>query len=65
MLGAADLPRDPAGRGALLAGARTLLLVGTAANGAVLSTAFAACARGHTVAVAVDAIRSEDPAALA
>jgi nicotinamidase-related amidase len=42
--------------------ARTLLLVGTAANGAVLYTAFAANLRGFTVAVAVDAISSEHDA---
>jgi nicotinamidase-related amidase len=41
-------------------GVRTLLLVGTAANGAVMYTAFAANLRGYTVAVAVDAISSDD-----
>lgn len=42
----------------------TLLLAGMSANGAVLYTAFGATARGHTVAVAVDAICAEDPFAL-
>lgn len=40
-------------------GATTLLLAGTAANGAVLYTAFGANLRGYTVAVAVDAISAD------
>jgi nicotinamidase-related amidase len=40
-------------------GVTTLLLVGTAANGAVLYTAFAANLRGYTVAVAIDAISAD------
>lgn len=43
-------------------GVTTLLLVGTAANGAVMYTAFAANLRGYTVAVAVDAISADDEA---
>jgi nicotinamidase-related amidase len=39
-------------------GARTLVMVGTASNGAVMYTAFAANLRGYTVAVAGDAISS-------
>lgn len=45
-------------------GIRTLVLAGMSANGAVLYTAFEACARGHSVVVADDAISSEDPFAL-
>lgn len=41
--------------------ARVLCLLGMAANGAVLYTAFAACARGFTVVVAEDAICAGDP----
>lgn len=41
-------------------GITTLLLAGTAANGAVLYTAFAANLRGFTVAVAVDGISAGD-----
>ena len=41
------------------AGVTTLLLVGTAANGAIMYTAFAANLRGYTVAVAVDGISAE------
>ena len=37
------------------------IVVGTAANGAVLYTAFAANARGLTVVVAEDGISSRDP----
>jgi nicotinamidase-related amidase len=40
--------------------ATTLLTVGTAANGAVMYTAFAANLRGYTVAVAVDGISAGD-----
>jgi nicotinamidase-related amidase len=39
-------------------GIQTLLLVGAAANGAVLYTGFGAVERGYTVAVAVDGISS-------
>ena len=42
-------------------GARVLCLLGMAAHGAVLYTAFAACARGFTVVVAEDAICAGDP----
>ena len=35
--------------------------MGTAANGAVLYTAFGACARGLSVVVAEDGISSRDP----
>jgi nicotinamidase-related amidase len=41
-------------------GIKTLVVVGTAANGAVLYTAFGANIRGYTVVVAVDGI-SADP----
>ncbi len=41
-------------------GVTTLLLVGTAANGAIMYTAFAANVRGYTVAVAVDGISAGD-----
>lgn len=41
--------------------ARVLCLFGMAAHGAVLYTAFAACARGFTVVVAEDAICAHDP----
>jgi nicotinamidase-related amidase len=40
-------------------GVGTLVLVGTAANGAVMYTAFEANLRGYTVAVAVDAISAD------
>lgn len=43
-------------------GVTTLLLVGTAANGAVMYTAFEANLRGYTVAVAVDGISAEQDA---
>ena len=39
-------------------GAQTLVIVGSAANGAVLYTTFGAVERGYTVAVAVDGISS-------
>ncbi len=39
----------------------TAVVVGTAANGAVLYTSFGACARGLTVIVAEDGISSRDP----
>lgn len=42
---------------------RTVVVVGTAANGAVLYTSFGACARGLTVVVAEDGISSRDPLA--
>jgi len=46
-------------------GVKTLLIVGTAANGAVLYTAFEANAyRGYTVAVAEDGISAGDPFAV-
>lgn len=41
--------------------AQVLCLFGMAAHGAVLYTAFAACARGFTVVVAEDAICAHDP----
>jgi len=44
-----------------LEGVTTAVVVGTAANGAVLYTAFGACARGLTVVVAEDGISSRDP----
>lgn len=44
-----------------VAGRTTVVIVGTAANGAVLYTAFAACARGLTVVVPEDGISSRDP----
>lgn len=44
-------------------GAKTLVMTGTAANGAVMYTAFHANALGYTVAVPVDAIVSGDPVA--
>ena len=40
----------------------TAVIVGSAANGAVLYTAFGANLRGYTVAVAVDAISADDDA---
>lgn len=43
-------------------GVTTLLLVGTAANGAVMYTAFAANVRGYTVAVPADGISADDAA---
>ncbi len=46
-----------------LAGATTVVVAGTAANGAVLYTSFAACARGMTVVVAEDAISTREPLA--
>ncbi len=44
-----------------LSGIVTAVIVGTAANGAVLYTAFGACARGLAVVVAEDGISSRDP----
>ena len=44
-----------------LDGFTTAVVVGTAANGAVLYTAFGACARGLSVVVAEDGISSRDP----
>jgi len=41
---------------------RTLVLAGTAANGAVLYTSFAANLRGYTVVVPVDAVSADDDA---
>lgn len=41
-----------------LAGKRYAIVVGTQANGAVMYTAFAACARGMTVVVPEDAVSS-------
>ena len=46
-----------------LAGISTVVVVGTAANGAVLYTSFGACARGLSVIVAEDGISSRDPLA--
>ncbi len=46
-----------------LAGIATVVVTGTAANGAVLYTSFGACARGLTVVVAEDGISSRDPLA--
>ncbi len=46
-----------------LRGINTVVVVGTAANGAVLYTSFAACARGMTVVVAEDGISSREPIA--
>ena len=43
-----------------LAGITTVVVTGTAANGAVLYTSFGACARGLTVVVAEDGISSRD-----
>ncbi len=42
-------------------GVRTLVIVGTAANGAVLYTNFEANVRGYTTVVAEDGISSDDP----
>jgi 1-aminocyclopropane-1-carboxylate deaminase/D-cysteine desulfhydrase-like pyridoxal-dependent ACC family enzyme len=42
-------------------GATTLVITGTAANGAVMYTAFHANALGYTAAVPVDAISSPNP----
>jgi len=44
-------------------GATHVVIVGTAANGAVLYTAFGACARGLAVVVAEDGISSRQPIA--
>jgi nicotinamidase-related amidase len=44
-------------------GATQVVIVGTAANGAVLYTAFGACARGLAVVVAEDGISSRQPIA--
>lgn len=44
-----------------LEGVTQAVAVGTAANGAVLYTSFAACARGMAVVVAEDCISSRDP----
>lgn len=44
-----------------LAGVATAVVVGTAANGAVLYTSFGACARGLSVVVPEDGISSRDP----
>lgn len=46
-------------------GATQALVVGTAANGAVLYTSFACCARGLTVVVPEDGISSRTPLATA
>ncbi len=46
---------------ARLEGMRYAICVGTAANGAVVYTAFGCCQRGITVAVPEDAISSRDP----
>lgn len=46
-----------------LAGIGTVVVVGTAANGAVLYTSFGACARGFSVIVAEDGISSREPLA--
>ncbi|HVR88950.1 MAG TPA: isochorismatase family cysteine hydrolase [Candidatus Limnocylindria bacterium] len=46
-----------------LAGISSVVVVGTAANGAVLYTGFGACARGFSVIVAEDGISSRDPLA--
>jgi len=48
---------------ARLAGIATVVVTGTAANGAVLYTSFGACARGLAVVVAEDGISSRDPLA--
>lgn len=45
-------------------GVRTLLLVGTAANGAVMYTAFGANLRGYTVVVAADGLSADTSAAV-
>lgn len=45
-------------------GIKTLVVTGTAANGAVLYTSFEANLRGYTVVVAEDGISSDDPFAL-
>lgn len=47
-----------------LKGITTAVIVGTAANGAVLYTSFAACARGLTVVVAEDCISTREPFAI-
>jgi nicotinamidase-related amidase len=44
-----------------LQGIKYAVVVGTAANGAVVYTSFACCARGITVAVCEDAISARDP----
>lgn len=44
-----------------LAGIRYAVVVGTAANGAVVYTSFGCCARGITVAVAEDGISTRQP----
>ena len=49
----------------LLEGRTHIVVLGTAANGAVLYTSFAACARGFTVVVAVDGISSRTELATA
>jgi nicotinamidase-related amidase len=49
----------------LLEGVTHVVILGTAANGAVLYTSFAACARGLTVVVAVDATSSRTELATA
>ena len=43
-----------------IAGMKTVVIVGTAANGAVLYTGFGACARGLSVIVAEDGISSRE-----
>jgi nicotinamidase-related amidase len=45
-------------------GIKTVVIVGSAANGAVLYTAFGANERGYTVVVAVDGISAADPFAV-
>ncbi len=45
-------------------GVRTLVIVGTAANGAVLYTTFEANLRGYTAVVAEDGISADDPFAV-
>jgi nicotinamidase-related amidase len=42
-------------------GAKTLVIVGSASNGAVMYSSFHANVLGYTVAVAVDGISSADP----
>jgi nicotinamidase-related amidase len=75
--GAAPLPCEPVVTGradkfyatdleALLGepASRTLVLAGTAANGAILYTSFAANLRGFTVVVPVDAVSADDDVTL-
>lgn len=45
-------------------GIKTVVIVGSAANGAVLYTSFGANVRGYTVVVAVDGISAPDPFAV-